>query len=105
MGESTHEHATDNLTLFSPFASKIHIKPKFNLSGILPWLNNNFKFYLIVEVLLRETAQKMSVWERLFWVRKEIFSDSEKSFMAQKTFPKSVENSFIKTNSYKLCVV
>ena len=41
VGESTHEHATDNLTLFSPFASKIQIKPKFNLSGILPWLNNN----------------------------------------------------------------
>ena len=37
-------------------------------------------FYLIVEVLLRETAQKMSVWERLFWVRKEIFSDSENFF-------------------------
>ena len=56
-------------------------------------------FYLIVEVLLRETAQKMSVWEKVFWVIKEIFYDSEKSFMTQKTFSKSVEKSFEKINS------
>jgi hypothetical protein len=41
VGESTQEHATDNQTLFTHFASKIQIKPKFNLSGILSWLNNN----------------------------------------------------------------
>ena len=59
-------------------------------------------FYLIVLVLLR---QKMSVWEKKFWVIKEIFYDSEKSFMTQKTFSKSVENSFIKINSEYLFVV
>ena len=62
-------------------------------------LQSNIFLYLIVEVLLRETAQKMSVWEKVFWVIKEIFYDSEKSFMTQKTFPKSVENSFEKINS------
>ncbi len=65
MEESTHEHATDNLTLFSPFASKIHIKPKFNLSGILPWVNNNLMLlgpkrrlgYLAQEYWVSQTLQ------------------------------------------------
>ncbi len=57
MGESTHEHATDNLTLYSPFASKMQIKPKFNLSGILPWLNNNLS---VGSALLRKNKVKES---------------------------------------------
>jgi hypothetical protein len=62
-------------------------------------------FHLIVEVLLRKTAQKMGAREKVFRVIKEIFSDSEKYFMAQKTFPKSVENSVIKMNSEYIFVV
>ena len=38
-------------------------------------------------------------------VIKEIFYDSDKSFMTQKTFPKSVENSFKRINSEYIFVV